>query len=130
MDEAADCLQRWITGHEKKDLDMVMSCWHPDVDTQHMLRRDRSWHGNDVYRRAITRIWEKSAGGREVATATAVSGNMFFLETMTYHADGSVIPCVTIAEVEDGMIRRARVYTDVPSSDGKDMDSWVHEMNE
>jgi hypothetical protein len=41
-----------------------------------------------------------------------------------------VVPCVSVFEVEDGQIRRARVYTDVPRHDGVSMDSWVEEMND
>jgi hypothetical protein len=41
-----------------------------------------------------------------------------------------VIPCVTVFEVEDGMFRRARVYTDVPTHDGLSMNDWVVDMNE
>jgi hypothetical protein len=41
-----------------------------------------------------------------------------------------MVPCVTIMEVEDGKIRRARVYTDRPVADGLSMDGWVHEMND
>jgi hypothetical protein len=49
---------------------------------------------------------------------------------LTYHADGSIVPCVSVLEVEDGKIRRARVYTDHPMRDGLSMDGWVHDMNE
>ena len=32
-------------------------------------------------------------------------------------------------EVEDGKIRRGRVYTDVPAHDGVDMDDFVRRLN-
>jgi hypothetical protein len=62
--------------------------------------------------------------------SSAVVGNVIYLETVTYHADGSVIPCFSILEVEDGQIRRARIYTDRPAHDGLTMDGWVEEMND
>jgi hypothetical protein len=78
----------------------------------------------------MARIWEKSPAGREEVVSSGVVGNRIYLETLTHHADGSIVPCVSVLEVEDGKIRRARVYTDRPKRDGLSMDGWVREMNE
>ena len=130
MDDAAAVLQRWERAQQERDLEALVSCWHPDVDTVHLLRPDRSWRGSDTYRSAMARIWEKSPAGREEVVSSGVVGNRIYLETLTYHADGSIVPCVSVLEVEDGKIRRARVYTDRPMRDGLSMDGWVHDMNE
>ena len=42
MDDAAAVLQRWEKAQQERDLDALVSCWHPDVDTVHILRPDRS----------------------------------------------------------------------------------------
>jgi ketosteroid isomerase-like protein len=115
---------------EQRDLDLLVSCWHPDVETVHPLRPDRSWRGTETYRRVMARIWESDPHNREEPTVSLVAGNIVYLETMTHHADGSVVPCVSVFEIEDGVIRRARVYTDQPTRDGVSMDSWVDDMNE
>jgi limonene-1,2-epoxide hydrolase len=75
-------------------------------------------------------LFDGSPTSREDFVCSAVEGNVFFLETTTYHADGSVVPCVGIFEVEDGKIRRARIYTDVPRRNGETMDKWIHDMND
>jgi hypothetical protein len=39
--------------------------------------------------------------------------------------DGTIIPSVNGFEVEDGRVRRARVYTDVPARDGVGIDAFI-----
>lgn len=129
MSDATALRDRWVQANEERNLEKLLSCWHPEVETVHMIRPDRSWRGIDVYRRAITRIWEGGEALKERHVASAVAGNIVFVETMTTHADGTVVPCLSIFEVEEGVIRRARIYTDVPSHDGLSMDAWVKELN-
>jgi limonene-1,2-epoxide hydrolase len=57
-----------------------------------------------------------------------VVGNTIFLETVTEHAEG-VTPLMGIMEVEDGKIRRGRMYTDNPIDDGASMTEWVGDLN-
>jgi ketosteroid isomerase-like protein len=130
MEDASAVLQRWVKAMEEKDLDALVSCWHPDVVVVHPLRPDRSWHGSDTFRRVQARIWERNPTNRWEAVSSGVVGNRIFLESLVEHADGTMLPCVSILEVEDGKIRRGRVYTDRPMHDGLSMDGWVHEMNE
>jgi ketosteroid isomerase-like protein len=130
MDDARTVLERLTKGLEDKDLDAVVSCWHPEVETVHLLRPDRSWRGADTFGRVQARIWESSAASHDEIISTGIVENRIYLETLTSHADGSAIPCVSILEVEDGQIRRARVYTDQPTYDGLSMDGWVKAMNE
>jgi hypothetical protein len=40
-------------------------------------------------------------------------------------ADGTLVPCMNIFEVEDGKIRRGRVYTDRPTRDGMSIDAFA-----
>ena len=40
-----------------------------------------------------------------------------------------MVPNMNILEVENGRIRRARVYTDTPVRDGVDMDRFVEDLN-
>jgi limonene-1,2-epoxide hydrolase len=129
MDDATAVMRRWVKAQEEKDLDALVSCWHPDVDTVHLLRPERSWHGTDGYRSVMARIWESDPANREEIISTGVVDNRIYMETLTHHADGSKVPGFAIMEVEDGQIRRARVYTDRPTQDGLSMDGWVHEMN-
>jgi limonene-1,2-epoxide hydrolase len=130
MADATEVLSRLVTAQREQDVDALVSCWHSDADGIHMLRPDHSWHGMETYRRVMTCLFDASATSREDFVCSAVDGNRFFLETATHHADGSVVPCVAIFEVEDGKIRRARIYTDVPRRDGKSMDNWIHELND
>jgi hypothetical protein len=129
MDDAAAVHKQLVRGLTTKDLDAAVSCWHPDVDVVHLLRPDRSWHGADTYRRVQAHIWDSCPTCREEVVSSGVVGNLIYLETLTYHADGSAIPCVSILEVEGGQIRRGRIYTDRPAPDGLSMDGWVHDMN-
>jgi hypothetical protein len=130
MSDATEVLQRLVKAQHDQDLDALVSCWHPDAQGIHMLRPDHSWHGMDTYRRVMACLFNGSPTTREEFVCSAVEGNTIFLETMTYHADRSVVPCVAIFEVEDGRIRQARMYTDVPRRDGQSMDRWIHEMND
>jgi limonene-1,2-epoxide hydrolase len=106
-----------------------VSCWHPDVEIVHPMRPDRSWSGRASYRRFWSRQWAGQRRGRNTVLLTAVVGNRVFLEGVTEHEDGTLVPNMNIFEVEDGMIRRGRVYTDVPRSDGVSMDEFVNSMN-
>jgi hypothetical protein len=129
MNEAEAVLQRYIKAQEDGDLEALVSCWHPDIETVHPLRPDRSWQGRDSYRRFWTRQWAGQRRGRNTILLTAVIGNRIFLEGVTEHEDGTLVPNMNIFDVEDGMIRRARVYTDIPMRDGVKMDDFVNGMN-
>jgi limonene-1,2-epoxide hydrolase len=129
MTDAETFLQRYVTAMNDKDLDALVSCWHTDVETTHLLHPDRSWRGADLYRRWMGQIFASNPGAHMEIQATAISGNTVFIESVTLHGDGSRTPCVGIFELEDGKVRRARVYTDVPSSDGVNMAAFVGGMN-
>jgi limonene-1,2-epoxide hydrolase len=116
--EAAEaCLQRYIKAQEDFDLETLVSCWHPDVEIEHPLRPDRSWKGRETYRQVWSRQW-KTGGHRNEIISTAVVGNRVYLEAVVQHGDGTRVPNMNVFEIEDGMIRRGRVYTDVPTHDG------------
>jgi hypothetical protein len=117
MSEAEDVLQRYLKAQEDGDLEALVACWHPDVEIVHPLRPDRSWSGRDTYRRGWERMWATNAGKNELVSA-GVIGNTIYLEAVVEHGDGTRVPNMNVFEVEDGMIRRGRVYTDVPVHDG------------
>ena len=129
MNDAAQVLARYLEAQEKRDLELLCSCWHPDIETVHPIRPDRSWSGLDTYRRAWERIWATNPDSRFEVVATDVIGTRIYLEALVEHSDGTMVPCMNILEVEDGLIRRARVYTDVPVRDGLSMDNFVAELN-
>jgi len=127
--DASAVLDRYLRAQATKDLEALVSCWHPEVEAVHPLRPDRSWHGVDVYRRSWARIWANNPASRFEVLAADVVGNRIYLEALVEHADGRMVPNMNILEVEDGMIRRARVYTDVPQRDGVSMDTFVENLN-
>jgi hypothetical protein len=61
--------------------------------------------------------------------STAVVGNLVYLEALTEMSDGTMVPHMNILEVENGMIRRGRVYTDKPRRDSVDIDGYAREVN-
>jgi ketosteroid isomerase-like protein len=128
-DDANSVLRRYLRAQEEKDLDALASCWHADVEVTHPMRPDRSWRGRDTYRRAWARIWEVNPHSRFEVLSTAVVGNRIYLEALVEHADGAMIPNMNILEVEDGTIRRGRVYTDRPTRDGVSMDDFVDSLS-
>jgi hypothetical protein len=128
VSEAEDLLQRFVKAKEDRDLEALVACWHPDIEAYHPLRPDRSWSGLDTYRKAWAAILSNPQSPWELVHADVV-GNRIYSETVTRHTDGTLVPCFSILEVEDGKIRRARVFTDRPTHDGKSMDQWVDEMD-
>jgi limonene-1,2-epoxide hydrolase len=130
MNDAEAVLARYLKAQEDKDLDALVSCWHRDIEAVHPLRPDRSWHGQDTYRRQWTRIWENNQNNRFEVVSTAVVGNRVYLDALIGHSDGTMVPCMTVLDVEDGQFRRARVYTDVPVRDGISMDEFTIDLNE
>ncbi|HEY7106197.1 MAG TPA: nuclear transport factor 2 family protein [Acidimicrobiia bacterium] len=122
-------LRRYLQAQADKDLDALVSCWAPDVEVEHPLRPDRSWRGIDTYRRQWARIWEGNPGHAFELVSAAVDGNRIYLEARVEHADGTMVPNMNVLEVEDGRIRRGRVYTDTPVRDGVDMDRFVLDLN-
>jgi hypothetical protein len=129
MDDAAAVLDRYLKAQRDKDLDALVSCWHPEVEVTHPLRPDRSWSGADVYRRQWDRIWQENPRSRFEVVSSGVVGNRIYLEALVEHADGTMVPNMNIMEVEGGQIRRARVYTDQVVRDGVDMDDFVRALN-
>ena len=55
MTVAADVLARFVRGQQEMDLDLVVSCWHDDVEVEHPLRPDRSWKGAETFREVTAR---------------------------------------------------------------------------
>jgi predicted DNA-binding transcriptional regulator YafY/ketosteroid isomerase-like protein len=129
MDDATAVLEKYLRAQSEKDLDALVSCWHPAVEVTHPLRPDRSWRGADVYRRQWDRIWRQNPLSRFEVVSSGVIGNRIYLEAMVEHADGTMVPNMNIMEVEEGQIRRARVYTDKVVHDGVGMDDFVQALN-
>jgi ketosteroid isomerase-like protein len=129
MDDAAAVLERYLHAQQNKDLDALVACWHPDVEVVHPMRPDRNWRGLDTYRRQWALIWERSPDSRFEVVSTAVVGNRIYLEALTEMSDGTMVPHMNILEVQDGKIRRGRVYTDRPTRDGVDIDGFAEEIN-
>jgi ketosteroid isomerase-like protein len=129
MDDAAAVLEKYLKAQDEKDLDALVSCWHSDIEVVHPMRPDRNWSGLDTYRRQWALIWERSPESRFEVVSTAVVGNRIYLEALTEMSDGTMVPHMNILEVEDGQIRRGRVYTDKPMSDGVSIDGFAHDIN-
>jgi ketosteroid isomerase-like protein len=129
MDEAEAVLARYLKAQEDKDLDALVSCWHADIEAVHPLRPDRSWHGRETYHRQWARIWEHNPKSRFEVISAAVVGSRIYLDALVEHGDGTMVPCMNVLEVEDGQIRRARVFTDVPVHDGASMDDFTTRLN-
>jgi ketosteroid isomerase-like protein len=128
-DDAEMVLRRYLKAQEDKDLEALMSCWHFDVEVTHPMRPDLSWRGLETYRRAWARIWEINPHSRFEVVSKAVAGNRIYLEALVEHADGTMIPNMNILEVENGKIRRGRVYTDRPTRDGVSINAFVRDLN-
>jgi len=129
VSEAEALLRRYLKAQEDKDLDALVACWHPEVEVVHPMRPDRNWSGLDTYRRQWKLIWELTPDSRFEVVSTAVVGNRVYLEALTEMSDGTMVPHMNVLEVEDGMIRRGRVYTDKPRRDGVSIDGYAHEVN-
>jgi ketosteroid isomerase-like protein len=128
-DDANAVLRRYLKAQEDKDFEALMSCWHSDVEVTHPMRPDLSWRGLETYRHAWARIWESNPQSRFEVVSTAVAGNRIYLEALVEHADGTMMPNMNILEVENGKIRRGRVYTGRPTRDGVNMNAFVRELN-
>ena len=129
MSEADDLLRRYLEAQQEKDLDALVSCWHPEVQIVHPMRPDRNWSGLDTYRKAWALIWELTPNSRFEVVSAAVVGNTIYLEALTEMSDGTMVPHMNVLEVKDGMIYRGRVYTDRPQSDGVDISGYAHAVN-
>ena len=131
MADAAELMNRLAAALEGHDVDALAACWHPDVETTHVLRPDRSWQGRDFYRETMARhVDSGSRGGVEVTDrGVGANGDRFFLETLTTHPDGTAVPCLCIYILQDDMVRWARVYTDKVQRDGHTMADWNAEHN-
>ncbi len=129
MEDATAVLERYLKAQRDKDLDALVSCWHPTVEVTHPMRPDRSWSGVEVYRRQWGRIWQANPNSRFELVSSDVIGNRIYLESIVEHGDGSMVPNITVMVVEDGQIRRARVYTDKVVHDGVAMDDFVDSLN-
>jgi limonene-1,2-epoxide hydrolase len=129
MTQAEALLDRYLQAQRDKDLDALVSCWHPAVEIVHPMRPDRNWSGLDTYRRQWALIWERTPDSRFEVISTATVGDRVYLEALTEMSDGTMVPHMNIFEIEDGMIRRGRVYTDKPTHDGVDIDGFAHSVN-
>jgi len=127
--DASDVLQSYIRAKSARDLDALVSCWHPDVEVVHPMRPDRSWRGLTTYRQIWAKRWEGSGEARYDIISSDVVGDRIYLQTRAEMADGTVVPCMNIFEVEDGKIRRAWVYTDRVVRDGVDIDGFAREVH-
>ena len=123
------CWREYLQAQEDKDLEALVSCWDDDIEAIHPLRPDRSWSGIDTYRRAWSTIWANQPQSRFEVVSAEVVGDTIYLEALVEHGDGTMVPNMNILQVENGKIRRARVYTDTPVRDGVDMDQFVDELN-
>jgi hypothetical protein len=128
--QAEDLLRRYLKAQDDKDLDALVSCWHPDVQIVHPMRPDRNWSGLDTYRRTWAMIWDMTPDSRfEVVSAATVGEDTVYLEALTEMSDGTMVPHMNVFEIKDGMIWRGRVYTDRPRSDGMSIDGFAHAVN-
>jgi ketosteroid isomerase-like protein len=129
MTQAEVLLDRYLKAQRDKDLDALVSCWHPEVEVVHPMRPDRNWTGLDTYRRQWALIWELTPDSRFEVVSTATVGDRVYLEALTEMSDGTMVPHMNILEIQDGMIRRGRVYTDKPTRDGVDIDGFAQSVN-
>jgi hypothetical protein len=129
MNDAEAVLQRYVKAFEERDLDALVSCWHRDAETTHVLRPDRSWQGTDLYRKVMSRIWERTPDEQHEVVSTSVNGDFAYVESVTRHEDGTVMPAVMVFEIEGDRIRRARVYTEKQVHDGVTMEELVFGLN-
>jgi ketosteroid isomerase-like protein len=129
MSEAEALLQRYLKAQDEKNLDALVSCWHPDVRIEHPMRPDRNWSGLDTYRRQWKLIWELTPQSRFEVVSAAVVGSTVYLEALTEMSDGTMVPHMNVLEIKDGKIWRGRVYTDKPRRDGASIGDFADEVN-
>jgi len=129
MSEAEDLLTRYLAAQRDKNLDALVSCWHPDVQIEHPMRPDRNWSGLDTYRRQWKLIWELTPSSRFEVVSTAVVDDTVYLEALTEMSDGTMVPHMNILKVKDGKIWRGHVYTDKPVRDGASIGDFADEIN-
>jgi ketosteroid isomerase-like protein len=129
VSEAEALLQRYLKAQADKDLDALVSCWHPDVYIEHPMRPDRNWSGLDTYRATWAMIWRLTPDSRFDVVSAAAIGDTVYLEALTEMSDGTMIPHMNVFTIKDGKIWRGRVYTDKPRSDGMSIEGYADEVN-
>jgi hypothetical protein len=123
--DTAELFERYLQAQRAKDLDALASLWHEDCVGIHPLRPDRGWRGVDANRRLWASIWESNPDGRFEVVASAVTPDRIFLEASIELPDGTMVPSITVFEVDDGKFRECRVYTDLPKRDGVPIDEFI-----
>lgn len=117
--------EKYLNASKSKDIETMASCWHDDCAGIHPLRPDRGWQGIDGFRRVWSRMWDSNPEARYEVISTALTDDHFYIEASIELPDGTMIPSVNVFEVEDGKIRRVRVYTDLPARDGVAIDDFI-----
>lgn len=125
MNDTEALFERYLEAQRNKDLDGLEALWHSDGRGIHPLRPDRGWHGAATNRRLWAAMWEGNPDGRFEVVASAVTPERIFLEARIELPDGTLVPSVTVFEVEDGKFRECRVYTDIPKHDGVRIDDFI-----
>jgi hypothetical protein len=105
---AEEVLNRYLEAHREKNLDLLLSCWHDDPEITHVFRPSLTWRGKETYRKAWEAIYRTNSHFEFVSSG--VVGNTIYLELLVEGTDGTKVPTANVLEVEDGVIRRGRVY--------------------
>jgi hypothetical protein len=123
--DADELFERYLAAQRAKDLDGLRVLWHDDSVGIHPLRPDRGWRGNDTNQRLWATMWESNPDARFEVVSSSVTPERVFLEARMELPDGTIVPSVTIFEIEDGKFRECRVYTDLPKRDGVPIDQFI-----
>jgi hypothetical protein len=120
---AGDVLADYLRAHEEKNLELLVSCWDDNVEITHIFRPSLSWSGIDTYRRAWEAIYRTNA--KFGVLSSGVVGNTIYLEMLHEGTEGTMVPTCNVLEVENGKIRRGRVYLAEVVRDDVSMDQFA-----
>ena len=126
--ETRELLRRYLDANERKDIDAAMAFWHPDAEGIHPLRPDRSWYGREQLREIWTGTWARYPESHLRVVSSGVDGDHVYLETLMDLGNGTAVPGINVFEVEGGVFRHLRVYTDTPVHDGVGVQQFLDEL--
>ena len=124
-DATSTLFETYLAASQAKDIEAMAACWHEDCEGIYPLRPNRGWRGIDSFRRVWTLMWEHNPSGRYEVVSTSWADDHFVIEARIELPGGTLVPGVNVFDVEDGKIRRVRVYADIPTPDGGSVEDFI-----
>ncbi|MBI4261407.1 MAG: nuclear transport factor 2 family protein [Actinobacteria bacterium] len=115
-------VERWTDAMTRHDREAAVACFHPDYEDVAPARLGEEVRGVDEVRRNFRRLLETFPDLRAEVLSTAGAGDELWMEWRMSgtRPDGSAMAFVgvNIFDLEDGLLRRGRIYTDLVRDSG------------